>query len=70
LRSQLDRVDREDVLPRLGAKTYRRDFGLPDLGVFVEAKFIGEKGDVAVSRKKYWPTSLIESRSVLSRGGA
>jgi hypothetical protein len=47
LRSHFDRVDREDVLPRLGAKTYRPDFGLPDLGIFVEAKFIGERTEVA-----------------------
>ena len=41
LRSQFDRVDREDTLPRFGTKSYRPDFGLPDLAVLVEIKFIG-----------------------------
>jgi hypothetical protein len=52
LRSHFDRVDREDVLPRLGAKTYRPDFGLPDLGVFVEAKFISDKTDVGAIQEE------------------
>lgn len=41
LRSQFDRVDRENMLPTFGLKAYRPDFGLPDLGTFVEIKFIG-----------------------------
>jgi hypothetical protein len=47
LRSHSDRVDREDVLPRFGTKTYRPDFGMPDLGVLIEAKFVGERTEVA-----------------------
>lgn len=43
LRTQYERVDREDVLPRFGAKTYRPDFGIPDLQILVEVKFVGEK---------------------------
>ena len=43
LRAQFDRVDREDVLPRFGAKTYRPDFGVPDLRTLVEIKFVGPK---------------------------
>lgn len=47
LRAQFDRVDREDTLPRFGAKGYRPDFGVPDLNTFVEVKFIGERTMVA-----------------------
>jgi REase_DpnII-MboI len=43
LRSQYDRVDREDTLKRFGAKAYRPDFGIPDLQALVEVKFIGER---------------------------
>lgn len=45
LRSQFDRLDREDTLPKFGIKNYIPDFGIPDLQVLVEAKFIGEKTD-------------------------
>ncbi len=47
LRSQYDRVDREDALPRFGAKAYRPDFGIPDLQTLIEVKFIGDKTEVA-----------------------
>jgi hypothetical protein len=43
LRSQFERVEREETLPKFGAKAYRPDFGIPDLGVLIEVKFIGEK---------------------------
>lgn len=46
LRAQFDRVDRENVLPRFGAKTYRPDFGVPDLRTLIEVKFIGSKTDI------------------------
>ena len=46
LRSQLDRVDREDTLPKFGGKAYKPDFGVPELGTLVEVKFIGEKNDI------------------------
>jgi hypothetical protein len=46
LRSQYDRVDREDTLPRFGAKTYKPDFGIPDLQTLIEVKFVGAKTDV------------------------
>jgi REase_DpnII-MboI len=52
LRSQYERVDREDMLPRFGAKAYRPDFGIPDLQTFVEVKFIGEKTDVATIQEE------------------
>ena len=47
LRSHYDRLDREDMLPRFGAKAYKPDFGIPDLQTLIEVKFIGEKTDVA-----------------------
>ncbi len=43
LRSHFDRVDREDTLPKFGIKNYRPDFGVPELRVLIEIKFIGEK---------------------------
>jgi hypothetical protein len=46
LRSQHDHLEREEGLPRFGAKGYRPDFGVPDLDCLVEVKFIGEKTDV------------------------
>jgi hypothetical protein len=52
LRSQYDRVDRENILPRFGAKAYRPDFGLPDLQTLIEVKFIGDKGEAAVIQEE------------------
>ena len=43
LRSQFERVEREETLRKFGTKAYRPDFGIPDLGVLIEVKFIGEK---------------------------
>jgi hypothetical protein len=43
LRSQLDRLDREETLAKFGAQAYKPDFGVPDLATLVEVKFIGEK---------------------------
>ncbi len=42
LRSRFDRLDREDTLPKFGAKGYRPDFGIPELKLLVEVKFIGD----------------------------
>lgn len=52
LRSQYDRVDREDMLPRFGIKSYRPDFGIPDLQTLVEVKFIGEKTEVSTIQEE------------------
>lgn len=52
LRSLFDRLDREDTLPKFGIKNYIPDFGIPDLQVLVEAKFIGEKTDVKVIQEE------------------
>ena len=45
LRSQFERIEREDTLSRFGTKTYKPDFGIPDLRVLIEVKFIGGKTD-------------------------
>ena len=42
LRSRFDRLDREDSLPRFGVKRYVPDFGVPELRLLVEVKFVGE----------------------------
>jgi hypothetical protein len=46
LRSQFERVEREETLPKFGAKAYRPDFGIPDLGILIEVKFVGDKTKV------------------------
>ena len=42
LRSQFDRVEREEQLPTFGVKSYRPDFGVPDLATLIEVKYVGE----------------------------
>lgn len=49
LRAQHDRLQREETLPRFGAKQYRPDFGIPELRLLIEVKFIGSStspGDI------------------------
>jgi hypothetical protein len=46
LRARFARVDKEDSLPTFGVKNYKPDFGLPDLGLLVEAKFIGTETSI------------------------
>jgi len=43
LRSHFDRLEREETLPPFGVKAYRPDFGIPDLRVLIEVKYIGTK---------------------------
>lgn len=47
LRSQFDRIVREETLQKFGTKSYKPDFGIPDLQVLIEAKFIGEKTNIS-----------------------
>lgn len=47
LRSHFDNVKREDTLPRFGVKNYRPDFGIPEVGLYVEIKFIGPRTRLA-----------------------
>jgi hypothetical protein len=42
LRAHFDRLDREDTLKRFGVKKYVPDFGIPELKLLIEVKFIGE----------------------------
>jgi hypothetical protein len=46
LRSRFDRLDREDSLPKFAAKSFKPDFGVPELGTLIKVKFIGEKTSV------------------------
>jgi len=52
LRSQFDRIDREHFLPKFGIKSYKPDFGLPQLGTLVEVKYIGKKTDVSIIQEE------------------
>jgi hypothetical protein len=45
LRSVFDDVVDEDTLPKFGHSSYRADFGLPRLGVLVEAKYAYKSAD-------------------------
>ena len=47
LRSQFDRVEREETFQKFGNKSYRPDFGIPDLRTLIEVKYIGEKTNVS-----------------------
>ena len=46
LRSHFDRLERHNTLPRFGAKSYVPDFGIPNLRILIEAKFIGPNTNV------------------------
>ncbi|MBX7187196.1 MAG: hypothetical protein K1Y01_18790 [Vicinamibacteria bacterium] len=52
LRAQFDRLDREDTLPRFGLKSYRPDFGVPDLRTLLEVKYVGAKTDLAAIQEE------------------
>jgi hypothetical protein len=43
LRSHFDMLDKEKSLPKFGVKQYRPDFGIPELRVLIEVKFVGDK---------------------------
>ena len=47
LRSEFDRVEREETFRKFGNKSYRPDFGIPDLRTLIEVKYIGEKTDIS-----------------------
>lgn len=52
LRSHFDRLEREENLPRFGVKSYKPDFGIPELGVLIEIKYIGDKTQPADIQEK------------------
>ncbi|HUF37696.1 MAG TPA: hypothetical protein VMN57_04170, partial [Anaerolineales bacterium] len=43
LRSHFDDLKREDTIPSFGVKNYRPDFSIPEVGLYVEIKFIGPR---------------------------
>ena len=43
LRSNFTKVEREETLRKFGLKSYRPDFGIPDLKILIEVKFINDK---------------------------
>jgi len=52
LRAHYDRVEREETLTRFGVKSYRPDFGIPDLRTLVEVKFVGESTKVGTLQEE------------------
>jgi hypothetical protein len=46
LRSRFDRLDREDSLPEFSARSFRPDFGIPELGALIQVRFLGEKTSI------------------------
>jgi hypothetical protein len=45
--SQFDRLEREDSLPMFAAKSFKPNFGVPELQTLIKVKFIGEKTSVS-----------------------
>jgi len=45
LRSIFDDLEDEDTLPKFGHSSYRADFGIPSLGLLIEAKYARSAGD-------------------------
>jgi len=49
---------------KLGLKSYRPDFGIPELATLVEVKFIGEKtSHRRTAIRDWWPSSMIHLTS-------
>ena len=68
LRSVFDDVVDEETLPKVGHSTYRADFGLPRLGVLVEAKYARQRTVTSRRSKKRswktpWPTSAMQGHT-------
>jgi len=47
LRSHFDNLEKEETLPKFGIKNYKPDFGIPELRVLIEVKFIGIKTEIS-----------------------
>jgi hypothetical protein len=52
LRPQCLDLEDEDTLPKFGHSTYRADFGVPSLGLLIEAKFARAAGDFKAIEKE------------------
>jgi len=46
LRSQFDRLEREDSLPKFSARSFQPDFGVPELRTLVAVRFLGEETSI------------------------
>jgi DpnII restriction endonuclease len=63
LRSTFDEVIDEETLPKFGHSSYRADFGIPHLGVLVEAKYVYKSKDF----KKIEDEIMIDSIAYLKK---
>lgn len=63
LRSVFDDVVDEETLPKVGHSTYRADFGLPRLGVLVEAKYARSASDFKKIEKEVMEDSVAYLRN-------
>jgi len=63
LRSVFDDVVDEETLPKVGHSTYRADFGLPRLGVLVEAKYARHHTDFKKIEKEVMEDSVAYLRN-------
>lgn len=52
LRAVFDDLEDEDTLPKFGHSSYRADFGVPSLGLLVEAKFARSAADFKAIEKE------------------
>jgi len=63
LRSVFDHVVDEETLPKVGHSTYRADFGLPRLGVLIEAKYARHHTDFKKIEKEVMEDSVAYLRN-------
>lgn len=63
LRSVFDDVVDEETLPKVGHSTYRADFGLPRLGVLIEAKYARHHTDFKQIEKEVMEDSVAYLRN-------
>ncbi|MGH3275787.1 MAG: hypothetical protein ACRDNZ_15855 [Streptosporangiaceae bacterium] len=63
LRSVFEDVVDEETLPKVGHSTYRADFGLPRLGVLVEAKYARHRTDFKKIEKEVMEDSVAYLRN-------
>jgi hypothetical protein len=63
LRSVFDDVVDEETLPKVGHSTYRADFGLPRLGVLIEAKYARHHTDFKKIEKEVMEDSVAYLRN-------
>jgi hypothetical protein len=47
LRSQFDRVEREDSLPMFAARSFKPNLGVPELQTLIDVRFVGKRTNVS-----------------------